>query len=88
MRSEAACMVIYADSEIEASKGYITIDPDMAMSGMFSAYQFSVWFLVEGMPEIKPNKAINIEGTDYAIIKAEKDPYGARWQVDVKAIDG
>ena len=89
MRNEASCAVVYnGKTAVESTKGMVKIDPEMALSGLFSAYTFSVWFSSHGMGEIKPNRVCTVDGTDYGIITAEKDPYGARWQLDLKAIDG
>ncbi|VGO14744.1 hypothetical protein PDESU_03313 [Pontiella desulfatans] len=89
MRGGASVSVVYdGKTAVDATKGLVKIDPDMAFSGLFSAYELSVWFSSHGMGEIKPNRLVTVDGTEYSIIAAEKDPYGARWQLDLKAIDG
>lgn len=90
LRAEATCSVEYNSVTIaDARKGMISIDPDMALSGMFSAYQFSVWFLTSAeLGEVKPNRVCAVDGVEYGIIRADKDPYDGRWQLDLRAIDG
>lgn len=84
IRQDMRVAVVYEGTTAFGSAGMVEVEQNVEMIGILNDYTKSVWVSPsEFSAELKPNKAITVDGESFRILSVVNDPMGVHARIDI-----